>query len=58
MYFVHGYEFIPTDDKVISSTTDYSTKVVCSVEKENIFGTQDFTQKKVKNWSKINLIIY
>ena len=36
MYFVHSYEFIPTDNNVISATTDYSTKVVCSVEKENI----------------------
>ena len=48
MYFVHSYEFIPTDDKVISSTTDYSTKVVCSVEKENIFGTQFHPEKSDK----------
>ena len=40
MYFVHSYEFVPNDKNVISATTDYSTKVVCSVEKENIFGTQ------------------
>ena len=46
MYFVHSYEFIPTDSKFISATTDYSTKVVCSVEKENIFGTQFHPEKK------------
>ena len=48
MYFVHSYEFIPTDNKVISATTDYSTKVVCSVEKENIFGTQFHPEKSDK----------
>ena len=37
MYFVHSYEFIPEDKNVISATTDYSSKIVCSVEKENIF---------------------
>ena len=40
MYFVHSYEFIPNDKSVISATTDYSSNIVCSVEKENIFGTQ------------------
>ena len=40
MYFVHSYEFIPEDKSVISATTDYSSNIVCSVEKENIFGTQ------------------
>ena len=33
---------------VISATTDYSTKVVCSVEKENIFGTQFHPEKVIK----------
>ena len=53
MYFVHSYEFIPTDNKVISATTDYSTKVVCSVEKENIFGTQFHPEKSDKFGLKI-----
>ena len=38
MYFVHSYEFIPEDKSVISSTTDYSSKIVCSVERDNLFG--------------------
>ena len=38
MYFVHSYEFIPNDKSVISATTEYSSNIVCSVEKENIFG--------------------
>jgi glutamine amidotransferase len=45
MYFVHSYEFIPNDKEVISATTDYSTNIVCSVEKENIFGTQFHPEK-------------
>ena len=53
MYFVHSYEFIPQDNKVISATTDYSTKVVCTVEKENIFGTQFHPEKSGKAGLKI-----
>ncbi len=53
MYFVHSYEFVPNDKKVISATTDYSTKVVCSVEKENIFGTQFHPEKSDKSGLKI-----
>ena len=45
MYFVHSYEFIPDDKNVISATTDYSSNIVCSVEKENIFGTQFHPEK-------------
>jgi imidazole glycerol-phosphate synthase subunit HisH len=45
MYFVHSYEFVPDDKKVISSTTDYSSNIVCSIEKENIFGTQFHPEK-------------
>ncbi len=45
MYFVHSYEFIPDDKLVISATTDYSSTVVCAIEKENIFGTQFHPEK-------------
>ena len=45
MYFVHSYEFLPKDKNVISATTDYSSNIVCSVEKENIFGTQFHPEK-------------
>ena len=48
LYFVHSYEFIPEDKNVISSTTDYSSNIVCSVEKENIFGTQFHPEKSDK----------
>ena len=45
MYFVHSYEFIPNDNSVTAATTDYSSKIVCAVEKENIFGTQFHPEK-------------
>ena len=48
MYFVHSYEFIPNDKNVILATTDYSTNIVCSVEKENLFGTQFHPEKSDK----------
>ena len=48
MYFVHSYEFIPEDKSIIAATTDYSSKVVCAVEKENIFGTQFHPEKSDK----------
>ena len=48
MYFVHSYEFVPKDKNVISATTDYSSNIVCSVEKDNIFGTQFHPEKSDK----------
>ena len=48
MYFVHSYEFVPADKNVITATTDYSSNIVCSVEKENIYGTQFHPEKSDK----------
>jgi len=53
MYFVHSYEFVPKDKNVISATTDYSSNIVCSVEMENIFGTQFHPEKSDKIGLKI-----
>ena len=53
MYFVHSYEFKPNDKNVISATTDYSSNIVCAVEKENIFGTQFHPEKSDKIGLKI-----
>ena len=53
MYFVHSYEFIPEDKNVISATTDYSSNIVCAIEKENIFGTQFHPEKSDKEGLKI-----
>ena len=53
MYFVHSYEFVPTDKNYILATTDYSSKHVCAVEKENVFGTQFHPEKSDKTGLKI-----
>ena len=53
MYFVHSYEFIPEDKSVISATTEYSSKIVCSVERDNLFGTQFHPEKSDKIGLKI-----
>ena len=53
MYFVHSYEFIPVDKNVVSATIDYSSNIVCAVEKENIFGTQFHPEKSDKLGLKI-----
>ena len=53
MYFVHSYEFVPKDKNVISATTDYSSNIVCSVEKGNIFGTQFHPEKSDKTGLQI-----
>ena len=53
MYFVHSYEFLPKNKNVISATTDYSSNIVCTVEKENIFGTQFHPEKSDKIGLKI-----
>ena len=53
MYFVHSYEFIPEDKSVILATTDYSSKIVCAVERDNLFGTQFHPEKSDKTGLKI-----
>ena len=53
MYFVHSYEFVPNDKSVISATIDYASNIVCSAEKENIFGTQFHPEKSDKLGLKI-----
>ena len=53
MYFVHSYEFIPKEKSVILATTDYSSKIVCAVERENLFGTQFHPEKSDKTGLKI-----
>ena len=53
MYFVHSYEFVPEDKAVITATTDYSSNIVCAVERENVFGTQFHPEKSDKIGLKI-----
>ena len=53
VYFVHSYEFVPEDKNVVSAVTDYSSKIVCAIEKENLFGTQFHPEKSDKIGLKI-----
>ena len=53
MYFVHSYQLIPEDKSVISATTDYSSKIVCAIEKDNLFGTQFHPEKSDKIGLKV-----
>ena len=49
MYFVHSYELMcQKTNHVISATTNYSSQLVCSVEKDNLFGTQFHPEKSDK----------
>jgi glutamine amidotransferase len=44
---------VPNDNTVVSATTNYSSDIVCSVEQENIFGTQFHPEKSDKIGLKI-----
>jgi len=59
-YFVHSYHVIPEDLSIISSTTEYGTDLVASIEKDNIFGFQFHPEKSsiigqelIKNFIKM-----
>ena len=41
------------DKNVVSATTEYSSNIVCAVEKENIFGTQFHPEKSDQAGLKI-----
>ena len=44
-YFIHSYEFIPENKKVISLTSNYGKDVMAAVSMENIFGSQFHPEK-------------
>jgi glutamine amidotransferase len=44
-YFIHSYEFIPKDKKIISITTNYGKDVMAAVSSENIYGSQFHPEK-------------
>ena len=39
-YFIHSYEFIPENKRVISLTSNYGKEVMAAVSMDNIFGSQ------------------
>ena len=53
MYFVHSFEFVPSEEQYVTSTINYSKEIVSSLEKNNIFGTQFHPEKSDKDGLKI-----
>ena len=52
-YFIHSYEFIPEDKKVVSLTSNYGKEVMAAVSLENIFGSQFHPEKSQNTGIKI-----
>ncbi len=52
-YFIHSYEFIPKDKKLISLTTNYGKEVVAAVSFKNIYGAQFHPEKSQNTGIKI-----
>jgi len=44
-YFVHSYHLIPKDYSIVNGTCFHGEKIVVSIEKNNIFGTQFHPEK-------------
>jgi glutamine amidotransferase len=45
VYFVHSYYLKAADERIVCATTDYSTRIHASVEKDNIFACQFHPEK-------------
>jgi glutamine amidotransferase len=45
VYFVHSYYLKAEDEGIVAATTDYSTLIHASIEKDNIFGCQFHPEK-------------
>ncbi len=45
VYFVHSYYLKAKDETIVTATTDYSTLIHASVEKENVFACQFHPEK-------------
>ena len=45
VYFVHSYYLKAKDESIVKATTDYSTTIHASVEKDNIFACQFHPEK-------------
>ena len=52
-YFIHSYEFIPEDQKVVSLTSNYGKELMAAVSLENIFGSQFHPEKSQSTGIKI-----
>lgn len=45
VYFVHSYYLKAEDEQIVKATTDYSTRIHASVEKDNVFACQFHPEK-------------
>jgi len=45
VYFVHSYYLKAADESIVTATTDYSTLIHASVEKDNVFACQFHPEK-------------
>jgi imidazole glycerol-phosphate synthase subunit HisH len=52
-YFIHSYEFIPENKRVISLTSNYGKDVTAAVSMDNIFGSQFHPEKSQETGIKI-----
>ena len=52
-YFIHSYEFLPKDKKVVSLSTNYGKEIVAAVNRENIYGSQFHPEKSQDTGIKI-----
>jgi glutamine amidotransferase len=52
-YFIHSYEFLPKDKKVVSLSTNYGKEIVAAVCSENIYGSQFHPEKSQDTGIKI-----
>ena len=52
-YFIHSYEFIPENKKIVSITTNYGKDVIAAVSFENIYGSQFHPEKSQKTGIEI-----
>lgn len=48
VYFVHSYYLKAGDEQIVKATTDYSTTIHASVEKDNVFACQFHPEKSGK----------
>jgi glutamine amidotransferase len=61
VYFVHSYYLKASDESIVRATTDYSTLIHASVEKDNVFACQFHPEKSslvglkiLQNFAKLN----
>jgi len=52
-YFIHSYEFLPKDKKVVSLSTNYGKDIVAAVSYKNIYGSQFHPEKSQETGIKI-----